>query len=114
MRRRGKFSRPHPITSPPTDSTRRISRVSLLSLERTKMIACAFPGAILDRYLRLPELVMHKQLAWGVLVCSFPLATAVAQRGSMATAFRVNAIETGKNLASAAELMPDDKFAFKP
>ena len=41
-------------------------------------------------------------------------ATAFAQGSPLATAFRDNASEVGKHLIAAAEVMPADKFAFKP
>jgi len=41
-------------------------------------------------------------------------AIAFAQGSPLATAFRDNASEVGKHLIAAAEVMPADKFAFKP
>jgi hypothetical protein len=39
---------------------------------------------------------------------------AVAQAAPVATAFKANASQMGKNLIAAAQTMPADKFAFKP
>ena len=41
-------------------------------------------------------------------------AVALAQTAPLATAFRENASEVGKNLMAAADLLPADKYAFKP
>lgn len=43
----------------------------------------------------------------------FP-ALVVAQSAPMAQAFRENAKEVGKNLMAAADLMPAEKYSFKP
>jgi hypothetical protein len=41
-------------------------------------------------------------------------AVAAAQANPLATAFRSNAAMMGKNLVAAAEVMPADKYSFKP
>ena len=48
------------------------------------------------------------------LTASLTPAMAVAQGSPLAQAFRDNAKDVGKNLMAAAEVMPGDKYAFKP
>jgi len=55
-----------------------------------------------------------------IRVCASVLALAVipalarAQSAPVAAAFKANATDVGKNLMAAAELMPADKYTFKP
>jgi hypothetical protein len=57
---------------------------------------------------------MRKQLLHVIVIGSVASAPALAQHGPMSTALRANAIESARNLVAAAELMPADKYAFKP
>lgn len=45
-------------------------------------------------------------------VAAFPLLAAA--QSPLATAFKANAMQEGKNLVAAAETMPADKYGFKP
>jgi hypothetical protein len=60
--------------------------------------------------LRLSASVLCGALA----AASFAPAVAAAQGAPLAQAFRENATSVGKNLIAAAEVMPADKYAYKP
>ena len=49
-----------------------------------------------------------------VLVLALAPAVVAAQAAPVASAFRENASEVGKNLMAAGEVMPADKYTFKP
>jgi hypothetical protein len=47
-------------------------------------------------------------------IAAFSPALVAAQGNPLATAFRSNAATMGKNLVAAAEVMPADKYSYKP
>jgi len=55
---------------------------------------------------------MTLRVSLAVLALSF--APALAAQAPVADALRANAMRYGKNLTAAAEVMPADKYAFKP
>jgi uncharacterized damage-inducible protein DinB len=57
---------------------------------------------------------MKAHLCAAALVIAFTPSLIAAQSAPVATAFRDNASEAGKNLMAAAESMPADKYTFKP
>ena len=57
---------------------------------------------------------MKTALRTAALIVALTPAIAAAQAAPVAAAFRENAATMGKNLTAAAEVMPADKYSFKP
>src|SRR5437762_959417 len=58
--------------------------------------------------------IMARRIILTALALAFVPAISSAQGSPVAQAFRDNAKDVGKNLMAAADLMPADKYAFKP
>ncbi len=57
---------------------------------------------------------MRARLLTAAALAAFVLPIAARAQAPVATAFRDNAQSVGKNLIAAAEVMPADKYSFKP
>jgi DinB superfamily len=57
---------------------------------------------------------MRQSLRIAVVLLVSSTSLAIGQGAPMATAFRANAAEASKKLVAAAQLMPADKYDFKP